>query len=144
MLCLLYISASFQRIPLCLCYICLSLLCFYYSYIFKAYHLFLLQLVLSKDGTIPAQSSSWIHLPRQLVSELPASSTVSRVSLAAFRNDKLFKVRCLLLCCQISAGVKLTLLPRYINVIHVVIILPAFLNMLNKSLSMNNFDNIRF
>nr|XP_022292963.1 adhesion G-protein coupled receptor G2-like isoform X2 [Crassostrea virginica] len=48
-------------------------------------------LVLSKDGTIPAQSSSWIHLPRQLVSELPASSTVSRVTLAAFRNDKLFK-----------------------------------------------------
>ena len=28
----------FQRIPLCLCYICLSLLCFYYSWTFKVHH----------------------------------------------------------------------------------------------------------
>lgn len=48
-------------------------------------------LVLSKDGTIPEQSSSWIHLPRELVQELPPSSAVSRVTLAAFKNDKLFK-----------------------------------------------------
>lgn len=48
-------------------------------------------LVLSKDGTIPPQSSSWIHLPRELVTELPPSSPVNRVTLAAFKNDKLFK-----------------------------------------------------
>ncbi|XP_062597425.1 adhesion G-protein coupled receptor G2-like isoform X2 [Saccostrea cucullata] len=48
-------------------------------------------LVLIKDGTIPAQSASWIHLPRQLMSELPSSSAPARVTLAAFKNDKMFR-----------------------------------------------------
>uniref|UniRef100_K1RD43 Uncharacterized protein n=1 Tax=Magallana gigas TaxID=29159 RepID=K1RD43_MAGGI len=58
-------------------------------------------LVLSKDGTIPPQSSSWIHLPRELVTELPPSSPVNRVTLAAFKNDKLFKSNSVILSAQI-------------------------------------------
>ncbi|XP_048769035.2 adhesion G-protein coupled receptor G2-like isoform X2 [Ostrea edulis] len=48
-------------------------------------------LILRKDGNIPRNSSSWIHLPSQLMSELPVSSQPSRVTLAAFKNDRLFR-----------------------------------------------------
>ncbi|XP_062597421.1 adhesion G-protein coupled receptor G6-like [Saccostrea cucullata] len=48
-------------------------------------------LILTKNGTVQRDSTSWIILPRQLLSELPSNSSPTRVTLTAFKNDKIFR-----------------------------------------------------
>ncbi|XP_061176294.1 adhesion G-protein coupled receptor G6-like [Saccostrea echinata] len=49
------------------------------------------KLILTKNGTVQSDSVSWIILPRQLISELPSNTTPTRVTLTAFKNDRIFR-----------------------------------------------------